>query len=60
MNKILGFFPAIIIVVSVSILGVIILLEGNKNKPCVVTDEAGNEFTLGLEGSQPSRISGKQ
>lgn len=59
MIKVRKFFPLIaIILVSLTIVGVILLLEGSKNKPKVVTDASGNEFTLGVEESQSSSTLG--
>ena len=59
MIKVRKFFPLIaIILVSLTIVGVILLLEGSKNKTKVVTDASGNEFTLGVEESQSSSTLG--
>lgn len=57
MNNIKRLFP-VIVIVSLSILGANLLLEGSKGKPKVVTDEASNEFTLGVEGTQSSSVLG--
>ena len=55
MEKFRSFTPIIaLVLISLGILGVILLLEDSKNKPRVVTDESGNEFTLGVEGSVSS------
>ncbi len=59
MEKIRSFAPLIILVlISLGILSVILLLEGSSNKPKVVTDESGNEYTLGVEGSSSSTTLG--
>ena len=38
-------------IISVVIIGAILLIEGENSKPKVVTDENGNEFTLGVANS---------
>ena len=59
MIKVRKFFPLIaIIFISLTIVGVILLLEGSRNKPKVVTDDSGNEFTLGVEENQSSSALG--
>lgn len=44
-------------IISVVIIGVILLIEGENSKPRVVTDENGNEFTLGVDSSDDSSYS---
>lgn len=44
-------------IISVVIIGVILLVEGENSKPKVVTDENGNEFTLGVDSSSEANLS---
>lgn len=46
------FLPAVGLgIVSIVIVGVILLIEGESSQPEIVTDENGNEFTLGVDSS---------
>ena len=44
-------------VISIVIVGVILLIEGENSQPKVVTDADGNEFTLGIENSEETTFS---
>lgn len=52
-----NFLPAIILVIiSAVIIGAVVLIESEKNKPRVAIDENGNEFTLGITDPNDSRV----